>query len=299
MLPGSSKSTSTKGASIIERKAQVRAITVSFLSEHCLPYSLAEDLLSYAKRLSEDKTALNKTTISRTSAAYISTHGVAKSFKDDLKEKLKDRKLSLNIDEATNNNNDKILNIIVQYYDTESSRVVIDHLGSRKQNLATAANILQSIEHILEEYEIQWTQIVSVLMDNCSTMRGVRGGVETLMREKNPNLMDISGDTVHMVNNVAKALLSHIDSAIQEFCSDIYYDVEESPKVREIFHEVQGLLNHEKAKQLIRPISSRFLQMLDVCDRVVDLMDSLTVYYYSFLTDKEKDAHRYVMDLCS
>ena len=173
MLPGSSKSTSTKGASIIERKAQVRAITVSFLSEHCLPYSLAEDLLSYAKHLSEDKTALDKTTISRTSAAYISTLGVAKSFKDDLKEKLKDRKLSLNIDEATNNNNDQILNIIVQYYDTESSRVVIDHLGSRKQNLAIAANIFQSIEDVLEEYEIQWTQIVSVLMDNCSTMRGV------------------------------------------------------------------------------------------------------------------------------
>ena len=61
------------------------------------------------------------------------------------------------------------------------------------------------------------------------------------MHEKNPNLMDISGDKVHMVNNVAKTLLSHVDSAIQEFCSDIYYDVEESPKVREIFHEVQGL----------------------------------------------------------
>ena len=60
--------------------------------------------------------------------------GVAKSIKEELKEKLKDRKVSLNIDEATSYNNVKILNIIVQYYDLESSRVVIDHLGSRKQN---------------------------------------------------------------------------------------------------------------------------------------------------------------------
>ena len=79
-----------------------------------------------------------------------------------------------------------------------------------------------SIEEALQEYEIQWTQIASVLMDICSTMRGVRGGVETLIREKNPNLMDISGDTVHMINNVAKTLLSHVDSSIQEFCSDVY-----------------------------------------------------------------------------
>ena len=46
-------------------------------------------------------------------------------------ENLKDKMVSLNLDEANNNNNDKILNIIVQYYDLESSRVVIDHLGFR------------------------------------------------------------------------------------------------------------------------------------------------------------------------
>ena len=129
-------------------------------------------------------------------------------------ENLKDKMVSLNIDEANNYNNDKILNIIVQYYDLESSRVVIDHLGFRKQNLATASNNLVSIEEIMQEYKIQWTHIVSVLMDNCSTMRGVRGGVETLIREKNPNLMDISGDTVHMINNVAKTLLSLVDYSI-------------------------------------------------------------------------------------
>lgn len=130
-------------------------------------------------------------------------------------------------------------------------------------------------------------------MDNCSTMRGVKGGVEALIREKNPNLLDISGDTVHMINNVAKSLLHQVDSTIQEFCSDVYYDIEESSKVRELFHEIQGLLNSNPVRQLIRPISSRFLQMLVVCDRVIQLIDSLTVYYYSFLSEEEKVSHRY------
>ena len=281
---------------MIERVAKVRAVTAAFLSEHCLPFSLAEDLLDYAKRLSEDKVALDKTTISRTSATYINTHGVARCYKDELKSKLKNRTISLNIDEATNNNNDKILNVITQYYDDEMGRVVIDHLGSRKQNLSTAANILSSIESILQEYDISWDQVVSVLMDNCSTMRGVKGGVEALIREKNPNLLDISGDTVHMINNVAKTLLNQVDSSVQDFCSDIYYDIEESPKVRELFHEVQGLMNSEQVRQLIRPISSRFLQMLAVCDRVVQLSDALTVYYYSFLSEEEKVSHRYGND---
>ena len=86
-------------------------------------------------------------------------HGVARCYKDELKSKLKNRTISLNIDEATNNNNDKILNVLTQYYDDEMGRVVIDHLGSRKQNLATAANILSSIESILQEYDISWDQV--------------------------------------------------------------------------------------------------------------------------------------------
>ena len=40
--------------------------------------------------------ALEKTTISRTSASYITIHGVARCLKDELKLKLKDKQLSLN-----------------------------------------------------------------------------------------------------------------------------------------------------------------------------------------------------------
>ena len=40
--------------------------------------------------------ALEKTTISRTRGSYITTHGVARCLKDELKLKLKDEQLSLN-----------------------------------------------------------------------------------------------------------------------------------------------------------------------------------------------------------
>ncbi|XP_060583200.1 uncharacterized protein LOC132739501 isoform X2 [Ruditapes philippinarum] len=287
VLPGSSKA-KPETESMQNRVAKQRAITAAFISEHCLPFTIAEDLINFAKRLSQDKPALDKTTLSKSSATYITTHGVAKSFKDELKQKLRGQMLSLNIDEATNNNNDKILNVIVQYYDDEEKQVALRHLGSRKQNLATAVNIMESLESVLEEYEIKWSQIVSLLMDNCSTMRGIRGGVEALAREKNPHLLDVSGDTVHMMNNVAKTLLSNVDEGIQAFCSDLYYDIEESPKVRQLFHELQSLMNATTPKHLVRPISSRFLQMLDVATRVIDLQDYLIVYYYSFLTEEEK-----------
>ena len=276
-----------------DRIARQRAITTAFISEHCLPFTIAEDLLELAKTLSTDKPALLKTTLSATSATYITTHGVAKCFKDELKSKLKGQILSLNLDEATNNNNDKILNILVQFYDDEDQKVMLHHLGSRKQDLATAVNFLQSIEIVLQEYSIEWSQVVSVLMDNCSTMRGIKGGVEALIREKNPQLLHISGDTVHMINNVAKTMMTSVDDGIQALCSDLFYDIAESPKVKQLFHELQVLMNAKKSKHLIRPISSRFLQMIDVSNRVMEMLDYLTVYYYGFLEEEEKSTYRY------
>lgn len=67
-----------------------------------------------------------------------------------------------------------------------------------------------------------------------------------------------------MVNNAAKALMSPFSSEVEGFCSDIYYDVEKSPKQKEIFAEFLSLL-HLPVKSLIRPISNRFLQVLEVC----------------------------------
>lgn len=59
---------------MIERVvAKIRAITASFLSENTLPFSLAEALLNYAQRVSEDKQALEKTTIPE-QVPPISTH---------------------------------------------------------------------------------------------------------------------------------------------------------------------------------------------------------------------------------
>jgi hypothetical protein len=298
VLPGSSKAVDKKIESMQDRIAKQRAITTAFLSEHCLPFSIAGDLLDLAKRLAEDKPALEKTTLSPTSAMYITTHGVAKSFKDEVRSKVKDKFISLNMDEATNKNNDKVLNIIIQYFDDETNQVVLDHLGSRIQNVSTSEEIVKSVESVLQEYDIKWSQIISILMDNCSTMRGVKGGVEALIRKKNSCLLDISGDTVHMISNVAKSLMKNLDQGLQSICSDIYYDVEESPKVKELLCQVMMMMNAEKMKHILRPISSRFLQMHDVSARVLELLDYLTIYYAAFLTDEEKAKYWYVLQYC-
>ncbi|KAH3710982.1 hypothetical protein DPMN_070480 [Dreissena polymorpha] len=98
-----------------------------------------------------------------------------------------------------------------------------------------------------------------------------------------------------MINNVAKTLLSCVDKTMPMFASDMYLDIEVSPKVKEIFCEIQNLMNGKTSKHLISPISSRFLQMNVVACRLMECMDFLTVYYYGYLTEEEKTKHRFVL----
>ncbi|KAL0149638.1 hypothetical protein M9458_055165 [Cirrhinus mrigala] len=137
----------------------------------------------------------------------------------------------------------------------------------------------------MQTYGLEWRQVTSILLDNCAVMRGKKSGLETQARKENPYLLDVSGDTVHMVSNAAKALMSPFSTEVENFCSDVYYDIEKSPKQKEIFSEFQSLL-HLPSKSLIRPISNRFLQMLEVCTRLNELMDVLVVHYYYVLEMK-------------
>ncbi|KAK7933645.1 hypothetical protein WMY93_004541 [Mugilogobius chulae] len=101
----------------------------------------------------------------------------------------------------------------------------------------------------------------------------------------------INGDTVHMVSNAAKALLVPFGGYVEDFSRKVYCDIEKFPKQKELFSEIQGLL-HMEPKSVIRPISTRFLQMLDVCNRLQELIDPLIVHYYSILSPADKRKYR-------
>lgn len=290
-LPGT---TGNAPSSMTDRVTEKKAVTCAFLAEHCLPFTMAPALISYAQKMAVDKAALSRLSMSRQHATYLLTHGIAKCFKEDLCGSLKESAgFSLNVDESTNSHMDKIMNMLVRYYNEQQGKVVTDQLASCKVNIGTAQNLFNAIDSVLSDANLPWDMLVSCLMDNCNVMRGKKGGVETLMRAQNPNLLDVSGDTVHIVSNAAKDFCRPFGNYVETVCSDIYYDIEESTKAKEILSEMATLIGIEnKAKTLIRPISSRFLQMIDVTNRLSTLMDAVTVYYYSFLNAEDQDLYK-------
>lgn len=53
----------------------------------------------------------------------------------------------------------------------------------------------------MENNEIPWDNMMSILMESCNVIRGSKTGLETRIRtEKAPHLLDIDGDVCHRVH---------------------------------------------------------------------------------------------------
>ena len=68
-----------------------------------------------------------------------------------------------------------------------------------------AGTVTEKLLQTFDEFVLDKSRLISILMDSCAVMRGSKSGVESRMKKHCPNLLDIDGDTCHHVNNAAKS----------------------------------------------------------------------------------------------
>ncbi|GFX19642.1 uncharacterized protein TNCV_2075501 [Trichonephila clavipes] len=130
--------------------------------------------------------------MSRTTACYKMKYGLAKTIKENIIKTLKETPFSLNLDESTSNAQESILAILVQFYDNNQNEVVVHHFVSLKMESCNSEAVFKAVVNTIEDNNIPWANLISVLMDSCNTMREKKKGVETRLRSnKAPHLLDI------------------------------------------------------------------------------------------------------------
>ena len=173
LLPGAS-ATADIPPSMADRVTNLKVRLCSFIAEHDLSFTIAPLLVALCKKLAQDLAALSHLAISRQHTSYLLTHGIAPEFKRQLSEKLKNCMFSLNVDEATDKNMDKIMNVLVRFFDEDAGSVKTQHLASRIINIANAEALTAELNDVLRTYGLDWRQVTSMLLDNCAVMRGKR-----------------------------------------------------------------------------------------------------------------------------
>ncbi|GBM81714.1 hypothetical protein AVEN_92835-1 [Araneus ventricosus] len=284
-LTASENSFSQQLVPLADRIANSEAMLLGFLAEKSLSFSLAPDLLVLVKELSKDRKALNGIRMHRTSAAYKLRFGVARTFEQNLVKDLKREKFSLNIDESMSNNNEKIVTVLVNYL--RNDKIVTEHLQSFAVPSVNSTLLFQGIVKLLEENNIPWHNLMSVLLDSCHVMRGKKSGLESRLREKCPHLLDIDGDSCHHAHNAAKLFCKPFGLHLESLFTDIHNDFKWSPDLRAALMEICEILNI-KYTMPQNYISFRWLSVYVVAQDFSRMISALTLFYFSFLSRSEK-----------
>lgn len=282
---------------LCDRVLNSEALVLGVLAQHSLPFSMAEVIIDVSKALSQDKKALNHLNMKRASATYKMRFGVAKTFLQTTIENLRTVKFSLNVDEATSSNQLRVVSILCSYFSPIVNRVVVEHLASLSVNTVSAEKLFEEITKFLDDNNIPWENLMSILMDSCNVMRGSKTGLETRIRnEKAPHLLDVDGDSCHHIHNACKRFCKPFNKWVENCANDLCNDIQWSADIKACLSEICGLLG-VKFVSPVKFIPHRWLSCYDVAMNFLYLLDSYTILYYSFLNNNDKTV--YFSILCS
>ncbi len=174
--------------------------------------------------MAADRPALSQLNMSDTAASYKLKYGVAKTMTDSLHDTLKTSFYSLNVDEATSENKHKVLSVLASYFCKIIRRIKVSHLTSLKLERVDADTVFKALKEYWDTNNLPYENLISVLMDSCSVMRGGNTGVEVKLHTVAPHLLNIDGDTVHHVHGAGKAFSEAFNQYLEQLFTDICTD---------------------------------------------------------------------------
>ena len=95
--------------------------------ENLLPLSFVPKLIEFSQFLSRDPKDLPQAQMNWTAVSYKLKHGISVCVRKKVVECMKKYPYSINIDECTSNNSQKVFHIYVSYFDREIEELVVQH----------------------------------------------------------------------------------------------------------------------------------------------------------------------------
>ena len=183
---------------------------------------------------------------------------------------------SINNDECTSNNSHKVFSILVSYFDTEIGASVVQHYTSVSLIEVNAKSLLECICNCFVRDDIPFDNLVSDLSDSTNYMRGKKGELETLLREKTLQLLDIDGDICHHIHNTVKQFCKPFECFVEKWIDDIHWDTKYSTDILDSLKEICFILNIPFRKPPQR-VNHRWLSVFDYLSIDMTLIDPLTL----------------------
>ena len=157
--------------------------------------------------------------------------------------------------------------VLVSYHETSSNSIIIQHLSSFDVPTVNSETLYNKVKLMFERLELPWENLLAILMDSASVMRGSKSGLEKRLRDTvAPHLLDIDGDACHHIHNIVKKFIKPFDSFLENLFRNIFRDFNLSADLQK---HLQQICYYTGVTSRVPPnyIATRWLSVLDVCKR--------------------------------
>ena len=198
---------------------------VALLSNHQIPPTLAECLISILKKHITDSEILKNVQLGQEKSRYLTIHGLGQHFEAETITKLKNCDgFSISIDESEVNHRSELE--IQATIASEVDGVESLHYKAVDLESGDAQTIKELVFDAFNDDSIDYkSKLINVGMDGCPTMQGNKGGVITKMKEEVDQLRSDGSCNAHNVTNVMQHATTVFDKDIKNALVDTHQDL--------------------------------------------------------------------------
>ena len=154
---------------------------------------------------------------------YKMVHGTSKTVNDNLVKTLQTTPFALKMDEATALINSRVCAVLVTY--SKCNDIITEHLNSFTIPVASCKILFEGMKSLFERLKLLWTDLLVILMDSCSIMRGSKSGLEKHLRDSiASHLLDIDCDICHHIHNIVRKFATTFGNFLEKLFRDIFRD---------------------------------------------------------------------------
>ena len=267
-----------------QKVRQTETLFVQFVAEHNLPFRIGDHFTKLVKAMFPDSQIASQFHCSRTKTSVLSRFGNSTWIQNQLVHQLTHSAqpvfFSLLVDESNDRGVEaKDLVILVRFFDNAIMKAVTRFFDLPTANNGTAAAIFDKIDNCLSSHGLQYQRLLCFNSDTCNTMKGQRNGVVRHLLDRQQNLVDM-GCICHIENLAVKAAVKVLPINIDALLVDINTHFYLSVKRKEEFKSFCEFVNVTH-KQILSHVETRWLSLLRVITRVIELWPALVSYFSS------------------
>ena len=224
--------------------------------------------------------------LSRTSASYMITEGMAPHFRQVLVEDLRksDLPFALHFDETTNVQVKKQMDLTLRYWSPTHEQVWVAFYTSCFFGHADSETVVAKIFEQLKQDNVPVKKLITLVRDGPNVNKAIYSKLEQMIKDETPDFtgfVDLGSCVLHVVHNAFGKGLEKYGQEVQQLCLDVHALFKYSAARREDYQKLQlemevginMLLKHTEVRWLsIGPAITRLLEQWDcLCDFVKQL----------------------------